>query len=527
MAAALQQPSRGVGSRAQAAAAAVALVALTLVLFGGLTQREVGRALEDQTREELEAVGASIAEELRTPIAFASAEHLERLASDAFTHVAIASVRIADEDGRALALQLRQDPSRLHDARAIAISAAPASLRTAEPVHAGKRHLGWACRTPVWSTDSPTRLLGYVTVTASAERDGRLAAALPRAAAAAGALSLLFAGLVAIWGAARLMKPIRRVAAAAADLRAGRTPDDIPREGPRETRELADAFNAMHRSLTDARVRLEKSNADLERQVLERTGQLSTMNTLLEQQMRDKNDFIRSVSHDLGAPLRNIAGMATMVLEEHAGALPDDAVHWLERIGANVRIESDMLSELVELSRAAERTERLDNIHVRTIADELAASLAPDLARENITLEIARDLPTLRVDRTDLWMLLQNLTDNAIKYMGASETRRVTIAPLVRAGATIGLIVSDTGPGIPLNEQPHLFRAFQRASTGEGREGSGVGLSVVQNTAQRWGGDARVVSSPGQGARFEITLDPERVVASTTAPNGSRTATSR
>ncbi len=512
------QPARGIGSRAQAAAAAVTLVALTLVLFGGLTQRELGYALEAQTRVELEAVGASIAEELRTPLAFTRAEHLERIAADAFTHTVIASVRIADEDGRALALQLRQDPSRLGDARAVAISASPTTLRTAEAVLAGKRHLGWACRTPVWSQDAPTRLLGYVTVTASNDRDTRLAAALPRAAAAAGALSLLISGLVAIWGAARLMKPIRQVAAAAADLRAGRTPDDIPHEGPRETRELADAFNAMHRSLSDARVRLEESNADLERQVHERTEQLRTMNTLLEQQMRDKNDFIRSVSHDLGAPLRNIAGMATMVLEEHADALPDDAVHWLERIGANVRIESNMLSELVELSRAAERTERLEDIHVRTVADELAASLAPDLTREKITLEIADDLPVLRVDRTDLWMLLQNLTDNAIKYMGASDTRRVTIAPLVRDGATRGVIVSDTGPGIPHNEQQHLFRAFQRASTGAGLAGSGVGLSVVQTTAERWGGDARVVSAPGEGARFEITLAPDRVVARATAP---------
>jgi len=506
----------GVGSRTQAVGAALALVAATLLLFGALTNRELSAELEARIQRDIQTVSAHIAEELGRTGAYSSGAELERIADDAFTHTTIASVRISDDDGRALALRLRQDPSRIEDARALAISASPTSLRTSEEVLVGDDRLGWACRTPVWTGGSPQRLMGYVTVAGVDDAHGRIAGALPRAAVIAGAASLALSGVLGVWGASTLTRPIRRVADAAEALAEGRTPDDIHPAGPRETRRLAQAFNAMHRSLRDAHRRLEDSNADLEQQVHERTAQLRAVNDVLEQQMRDKNEFIRSVSHDLGAPLRNIAGMATMILDHHSKELSEDAIHWLERIGVNVEIESTMLRELVELSRTSQRAERLENIPVREIAEKLAVTLAPDLQRERIELVIADDLPVLRVDRTDLWMLIQNLTDNAIKYMGDSQTRRIIIEPLRDNDAVRGIVVRDTGPGIPESEHTRLFRAFHRASTCDGQEGSGVGLSVVLNIAERWGGEARVISSPGSGARFEISMAQERIHAHAT-----------
>lgn len=517
------QPTGGLSSRTQAAVGALALVALTLLISAWLTHREVARVLEEQTRDQLAAIGARAAEDLRAPLAFASPLHIERIADDAFTHRDVASVRVSDTSGQTVALRLRQDPSRIEHSRALAISGAPQTLRTAEEVRVGSKRLGWACRTPVWGDSSPARLLGYVTVAGDAHADARIAGAFPRAAAAAGVASLGLSGLLAAWGASRLTRPVRRVADAVFALESGKTPADIPPTGPHETRRLAGAFNAMHRSLREARRRLEESNAELERQVSERTAQLEALNEALQQQMREKNDFIRSVGHDLGAPLRNIAGMATMILDEHAPTLPDDAVHWLERIGANVEIESVMLRELVDLSRASERAENLQSIRVGDVAHEVAATLATDLQSHDIELIIAPDLPTLRVDRTDLWMLLQNLTDNAIKYMGDAPTRRIEIGPLVTSGEVRGIVVRDTGPGIPEEEQPRLFRVFHRASTGAGSAGSGVGLSVVQSIVERWGGDVRVDSAPMRGAAFEISVAPDRLILpaqATATPSG-------
>lgn len=515
-------PTGGLSSRTQAAVGALALVALTLVTSAWLTQREVARALDEQTRDDLTAISARAAEALRAPLVFSSAVQTERIADDAFTHRDVASVRIADAGGRTVALRLRQDPSRIDDSRALAVSAAPQSLRTPEEVRLGARRLGWACRTPVWGMGSPERLLGYVTVAASSDADARISGAFPRAAAAAGVASLGLAGLIAAWGASRLTRPVRRVAEAVSALESGQSPEDVPPTGPKETRRLASSFNAMHHSLRDARVRLEHANADLERQVRERTVQLQGLNDALIQQMREKNEFIRSVGHDLGAPLRNIAGMATMILNDHAEALPDDAVHWLERIGANVEIESVMLRELVDLSRATERVENIENVPVADVAREVAETLATDLQRADVELVIDDNLPTLRVDRTDLWMLLQNLVDNAIKYMGDVTTRRIEIRPLLAGASPAGITVRDTGPGIPEDEQPRLFRVFQRASTGAGSAGSGVGLSVVQSIVQRWGGDVRVDSAPRCGAAFEISLAPERLVCPVGA-TGDRT----
>ncbi len=505
---------KGLSSSAQAIAAALALVALTLALSAFFTHRELTTALDAQTRAELETISARTAETLRTPMALRSAPLIERVADNAFTSTLVASVRVADHNGAALALRLREDPNQLAAAQTLAVSAAPKSLRTAEPVSSAREHLGWACKTPVWSTDSPARLLGYVTVAGRSEAPARLAAALPRAALTAAAVSTLLAGALAVWGASRLTRPIRRVAAAAAELQAGRAPADLPPQGPRETKRLAAAFNAMQRSLTEAR-------ADLEHQVAQRTAQLQTVNQLLEQQMLEKNDFLRAVTHDLGAPLRNIAGMAALVREEHEQDLSPEALRWLERIDANVRVETDMLTKLVELSRASQRAEHTEEVSAHTVAQELAKALEPDLQRERIELRTDPDLPTLRVDRTDLWMLLQNLADNAVKYMGDAPTRRVEITALYENDRPTGLAVTDTGPGVPLDEQPRLFRAFHRASTSAGREGAGVGLSVVKSIADRWNAKIKLISPPEGGCRFEITLPADRIL---TAPGVSSPA---
>jgi len=516
----------GVSSRAIAVMLTLALVLLGVGAFGALTRLELDRALADASRRELERVCERASMTLTTAGASLRPERAERAAAEAMRSPAVSSARVTDHAGRTLALRLREDPGLAEGARTLAVSAPQTPLRRAVDVtHAGSR-LGWSCRAPVWSQGEPSRLLGYVTVAGPDDGAERVSASLPRAALIAGTAATLIAAPFALWAASGLTRPLRRVASAARALERGETPEPAPERGPREIRALASSFNAMASSLAEARGRLERSKADLEETVRERTGQLAAVNRALERQIELKNEFLRSVSHDLGAPLRNIAGMAALVLEEHKGTLPADAVERLERITANVEIESDMLTELLELSRTSERAERVEDVSVLATARELASGLGHDLEARRIAVELDEDLPVLRVDRTDLWMLLQNLIDNAMKYMGDAPERRIEVTALRAAepgdgadgGAVCGFAVADTGPGIPEAERPRVFRAFQRASSAGGEPGKGVGLAVVQSIVERWAGTIELFSQtageggPGSGGtRFEVRAPADRI----------------
>ncbi len=487
---------------------ALAIVALTISLHAGLTHRAVSRAVEDAAMRELEGLGARAAMELAGPLERWDEGEIRRVVERMMTGQLLSSLTILDHRGDATLRRIRQDGAD-ERRRELAISAPSEPLRRAVRVRSGDEPLGWTCRTPVWSSGSPERLLGFIVVAGDDGSVRRAQAAVPSAALTAGALSVLLASPLAALGAARLVRPIRRVAQAAEALERGEDPGPLSSGGPRETRRLASSFNRMSGSLRAALGDLEAAKANLERKVEERTEQLATINAMLEDQVRAKNEFLRSVTHDLGAPLRNIAGMAELVLDENAGALPEEARRRLERITANVRIESDMLAELLELSRTVERAERVETIEVEGVARELSASLGDDLRRRRIELRIEPGLPTLRVDRTDLWMLLQNLTENAIKYMGDSPTRRVTIGPLA-AGLGAGFAISDTGPGIPEAERGRVFRVFERASTGRSESGRGVGLAVVRSIVERWSGNVTLECPPAGGSRFEVRVPASR-----------------
>ena len=503
--------------RTQAVWAALALVVLGIGVFGALTHRELNRSLAAKVMSELEGITHRAALELQSPMSRWSGGEIEAVAQRAMSNRIVTSVSVTDVRGETVALHLREDAALAETSRALAVSAPHGGLVRAREVRRGNRRLGWGCRVTVWSQDEPARQLGHVTITCVEDSVDRVTAALPRAALVAGAASMVLAGPLAIWAASGLIRPVRRVAQAAEALERRERPEMLEVRGPREVRRLAASFNTMSASLAEAMDRLERSKADLEATVAERTRQLAAINTVLEKQAQAKNEFLRSVSHDLGAPLRNIAGMAALVLEQHADSLPPDAVHRLERITANVEIEHAMLSELLDLSRASERAERITRVSVLDAARELAASLGDDLRRRRIELVVDPSLPVLRVDRTDLWMLLQNLTDNALKYMGDATERRVEIRSVRGASGGPGFCVVDTGPGIPEPEHDRVFRVFQRASSRGSEPGRGVGLAVVQSIVDRWGGEIRLISAAGEGTTFEILLPVEREAAEAAA----------
>ena len=354
--------------------------------------------------------------------------------------------------------------------------------------------------------------IGYVSLTAS---DAPLAAHVESTIrlVTGGGLSILAIVLPIVFLLVhRAFAPIRRLAIAARNVASGRFETvDIVRGDALGV--LADVFNDMVVRLgeqkgraDEAHARLLEANLHLEHKIAERTSAIEAASRRLASEIAEKEDFLRAISHDLNAPLRNIDGMVSMVLRKHAQDLPEEVVNRLERVKKNVEHETSLISELLELSRIKTRREQPEPVNLEEMMWELRGIFENDLREHEIELIIETRLPTLNAERARIRQVFQNLIDNAIKYMGEGSDRRISI------GATQGLSetefwVRDSGQGIASEDVEKIFYVFRRGRNQQAVAGKGVGLASVKSILENYNGRIWVESELGRGSRFRFTIN--------------------
>jgi len=307
-----------------------------------------------------------------------------------------------------------------------------------------------------------------------------------------------------------LVQPVRRLASATGRLAGGDYSARANMTRSDEIGELASAFDAMAEEVSSAHAALLRANEELEAQVRRRTAELQRANRRLRDEAAEKEDFLRAVSHDLNAPLRNISGLTEVVLRRWADALPVEATDRLDRVRANVELAADMLDDLLELSRVRTRPQRREATDMGELIREVGDAFRFALSARGIHLEIHEAMPTLWVERRRLRQVFQNLIDNAIKYMHREQDGRIEVGYHGRDGMHV-FHVADNGPGIPAEQKEKVFCVFRRApSPVTARvEGKGVGLTLVKAVASNYEGEAWVESTEGEGATFYLALSAE------------------
>jgi heavy metal sensor kinase len=251
---------------------------------------------------------------------------------------------------------------------------------------------------------------------------------------------------------------------------------------------------------TDARVPLAGTGDALD----ELTALFNAMLDKIEGLVTAMRGALDNVSHDLRTPLTRLRGTAELAL-----ASPPNLERYREALADCVE-ESDrvlvMLNTLMDISEAESGTLQLHREPV-SLADVVARAL--DLYREvadakRVTL--AADAPpeiVVVADRTRLEQVAANLLDNALKYTPAGGHVDVQVR---RDGGAATLRVRDTGPGIPPDELPRIFDRLFRGDTSRAERGLGLGLSLVKAIVEAHGGTVDVVSEPGKGSVFTVTL---------------------
>ena len=314
----------------------------------------------------------------------------------------------------------------------------------------------------------------------------------------------------------RIFLPIRELVAATRRIMSGdlgtavaaaRRADAIGDLG-RSFNDMAAVVKRQRQELSDAAESLAEANRGLEEKVDQRTRQLETAYGRLRAEVTEKEDFLRAVSHDLNAPLRNIAGMVTMLLMKQREKLGEDVVHRLERIKKNTEVETDLIAELLDLSRIKTRREKMERVDVGTMIWELRGLFENDLKTRRIELQVVSALPDLWAERGRVRQVFQNLIDNAIKYMGESPERFIRVGAMLR-GTEVEFSVSDTGPGFDPADGPKLFYIFRRGKTEATANvpGKGVGLASVKSIVETYDGRIWATGKLGGGACFRFTVN--------------------
>jgi signal transduction histidine kinase/HAMP domain-containing protein len=243
---------------------------------------------------------------------------------------------------------------------------------------------------------------------------------------------------------------------------------------------------------------IHRLNQELEQRVLDRTAQLEAAN-------RELHDFTYSVSHDLRAPLRHIAGFMELLQKNTQTALGEKGRHYMDAISEAADKMGVLIDELLSFAQMGRYALSYQQVELGPLVQDVIGELAPETGERNIVWCIG-DLPALNCDAITLRIVLANLIANAVKFTRPREKARIEIGSLPGREAETVIFVRDNGVGFDMAYADKLFGVFQRMHHADEFEGIGIGLANVRRIITRHGGRVWAEGKPDQGAVFYFAL---------------------
>lgn len=263
-------------------------------------------------------------------------------------------------------------------------------------------------------------------------------------------------------------------------------------------------LEAANRRLRDEIKLREGAEADLRRSLVE-----------LKRAVQEQEQFAYITSHDLQAPLRNVAGFSQLLMRRHRDKLSGDALEFLDFIDKGVRQMQGLISDLLALSRVGRGGSSFVRGPLELPIQKALDALKPTLDARGAAVVVSPSLPEIKADHSLLIQLFQNLVENASKFQRSGVAPRIEISAWPESG-NWHLLVKDNGIGIPKDQLETVFAVFRRLHAADEYEGTGIGLAICRKIVRHHGGDIWAESN-GEGAEFHIRLPRDPVTPGSAA----------
>ncbi|MCC6246079.1 MAG: HAMP domain-containing protein [Gemmatimonadaceae bacterium] len=379
-----------------------------------------------------------------------------------------------------------------------------AAHRSRYDVHEWNQHFVVAA--PVGFQD---RALGTVILASSLQPIRLMAARERRNGLAASALILLVGFALSLWVAARIAKPVVDLRRAAEHVAAGDYSVAVEHESRGEVGALSAAFATMVGTIR-------KQMADLASQATE----LAVTRDAALDAAAAKSAFMATMSHEIRTPMNGVMGMLELLRDTPLDA---EQKMYTETASRSANSLLQVINDILDFSKieAGRLTIEQHPFDFRITITDIARMLAPAARAKGLQLQVVypASAPTAFVgDAGRLRQVLTNLVGNAVKFTHQGHVAiRVTPIEGSSRGCRLQVDIHDTGIGIPLEAQAHLFQPFSQADSSTSRRygGTGLGLAICKELIALMGGTIGVDSVEGEGSRFWFVVDLP--VASATA----------
>jgi PAS domain S-box-containing protein len=234
-------------------------------------------------------------------------------------------------------------------------------------------------------------------------------------------------------------------------------------------------------------------------------AELAKWSAELEVANKELEAFAYSVSHDLRAPLRHMAGFAELLQKRASSVLDDKSQRYMTMILESAKRMGDLIDDLLAFSRMGRVEAQMTVVDLDQLVKEVVSEARQETEGREIVWRID-PLPTCYGDRSMLRIVLVNLVSNAIKFTRQRARAEIEIGCAKGSEQEAVVFVRDNGAGFDMKYVDKLFGVFQRLHHADAFEGTGIGLATVQRIIHRHKGNVRAEGAVDQGATFHFSV---------------------